>query len=115
MQKNSPRQKSIRIRKNSSQRPLGVDLHRDSFLVCVREEGQSQLSRWSLDRVQEFAETLRPSDELAASFGLVPRVEQSNRSEPHGRIPRRGHKLARTPLVPCALIAKRYSPFRHRF
>ena len=107
MQKNSPRQKSIRIRKNSSQRPLGVDLHRDSFLVCVREEGQSQLSRWSLDRVQEFAETLRPSDELAASFGLVPRVEQSNRSEPHGRIPRRGHKLARTPLVPCALIAKR--------
>ena len=52
---------------------------------------------------------------LAAYFGLVPRVEQSNQSEHHGRITRRGNKLARTTLVQCALVTKRYSPFLRRF
>lgn len=61
--------------------------------------------------VQDFADP----GKLAAYFGLVPRVEQSNQSEHHGRITRRGNKLARTTLVQCALIAKRYSPFLHRF
>ncbi len=56
--------KSILIRKNRA-RYLGVDLHRDSFLVCVREQGQSRFQRWSLEQLQPFAETLRPDDELA--------------------------------------------------
>ncbi|OFW26672.1 MAG: hypothetical protein A3H27_14145 [Acidobacteria bacterium RIFCSPLOWO2_02_FULL_59_13] len=57
--------KSILRRKNLPTRYLGVDLHRDSFLVCVREQGEAQLQRWSLDQVEEFARTLRPQDELA--------------------------------------------------
>lgn len=61
--------------------------------------------------VQDFANP----GKLAAYFGLVPRVEQSNHSEHRGRITRRGNKLARTTLVQCALIAKRYSPFLRRF
>jgi len=52
---------------------------------------------------------------LAAYFGMVPRVNNSNETEHHGRITRRGNKLARTTLVQCALIAKRYSPFLSRF
>lgn len=65
----------------------------------------------AIGRIEDFAEP----GKLAAYFGLVPRVEQSNQSKHHGRITRRGNKLARTTLVQCALIAQRYNPFLHRF
>jgi len=65
----------------------------------------------AIGRIEDFSEP----GKLAAYFGLVPRVEQSNQTEHHGRITRRGNKLARTTLVQCALIAKRYSPFLRRF
>lgn len=42
---------------------------------------------------------------LAAYFGIVPRVSNSNESEHTARITKRGSKLGRTPLVQCALIA----------
>ncbi len=54
-------------------------------------------------------------DKLAAYFGVVPRVSNSNESEHHGRITKMGSKLGRTTLVQCALIAKRYSPYLHDF
>ena len=60
-------------------------------------------------------ENFAAAGQLAAYFGLLPRGEQSNQTEHRGRITRRGNQLARTPVVPCALIAKRYHPFRHRF
>jgi transposase len=47
---------------------------------------------------------------LAAYFGIVPRVSNSNETQHSGRITKRGTKLGRTTLVQCALIAKRYSP-----
>jgi transposase len=65
----------------------------------------------AIGRVEDFAN----EGKLAAYFGLVPRVEQSNQTENRGRITRRGNKLARTTLVQCALIAKRYSPFLKNF
>lgn len=65
----------------------------------------------SIGRVEDFAD----AGKLAAYFGLVPRVEQSNQTEHCGRITCRGNKLARTALVQCALIAKRYSPFLKDF
>ena len=52
---------------------------------------------------------------LAAYFGIVPRVSNSNETERSGRITKRGTKLGRTTLVQCALIAKRYSPYLARF
>ena len=52
---------------------------------------------------------------LAAYLGLVPRVQNSNESERSGRITKQGNKLARTALVQCALIAKRYSSFLQQF
>lgn len=52
---------------------------------------------------------------LAAYFGITPRVSQSNDSQRVGRITKRGNKIARTTLVQCTLIAKRYSPYLHSF
>lgn len=52
---------------------------------------------------------------LAAYFGIVPRVRNSNEVERSGRITKRGTKLGRTTLVQCALIAVRYSPYLARF
>jgi transposase len=57
--------------------------------------------------VNDFAD----GKKLAAYFGLVPRVSNSNETERSGRITKRGSKLGRTTLVQCGLIAKRYSPY----
>lgn len=52
---------------------------------------------------------------LAAYFGIVPKVSNSNETNNSGRITKRGNKLARTALVQCTLVAKRYSPYFHNF
>jgi transposase len=57
--------------------------------------------------VSDFAD----EGKLASYFGIVPRVANSNESFRSGRITKRGNKLARTTLVQCALIAKRYSGY----
>jgi len=57
-----------------------------------------------------------PSEgKLAAYFGIVPRVHNSNATEWSGHITKRGAKLGRTALVQCALIAARYSPYLQAF
>lgn len=53
-------------------------------------------------------------NKLAAYFGIVPRVSDSNETERHGRITKRGSKLGRTTLVQCTLAAKRYNPYLRR-
>ena len=57
----------------------------------------------------------RSSKQLAAYIGIVPRVSNSNDTVCHGRITKNGSKIARTTLVQCALVAKRYSPYLHAF
>jgi transposase len=52
---------------------------------------------------------------LAAYFGIVPRVSNSNETVQHGRITKRGSKLGRTTLVQCTLVAKKYSPYLKQF
>lgn len=52
---------------------------------------------------------------LAAYFGIVPRVDNSNETHRQGRITKRGSKLGRTTLVQCTLIAIRYSPVLKSF
>jgi transposase len=64
-----------------------------------------------IGNVKDFPE----EGKLAAYFGIVPRVQNSNETEHSGRITKRGSKLGRTILVQCALIAKRYSPYLDRF
>lgn len=65
----------------------------------------------SISDIGDFAK----AGNLAAYFGITPRVSQSNDSNRIGRITKRGNKIARTTLVQCTLIAKRYSPYLNRF
>jgi len=57
--------------------------------------------------VNDFAD----EGKLASYFGIVPKVDKSNRTEHIGRITKRGSKIGRTTLVQCTLVAKRYSPY----
>ncbi len=52
---------------------------------------------------------------LAAYFGIVPRVSNSNETNRQGRIPKRGNKVGRTTLVQYTRIAIRYSPCLRAF
>lgn len=52
---------------------------------------------------------------LAAYFGIVPQVRNSNETLNHGRITKRGSKLSRTTLVQCTLIAIRHSAYLKSF
>jgi transposase len=52
---------------------------------------------------------------LAAYFGIVPRVSQSNEKVIYGRITKRGNKLGRTTLVQCTLTAIQYSSYLRTF
>jgi transposase len=61
--------------------------------------------------IHDFAE----EGHLAAYFGIVPRVSNSNETEHSGRITKRGSKLGRTTLIQCALIAQRYSPYLKKY
>lgn len=60
-----------------------------------------------IGNIHDFAD----EGKLAAYFGIVPRVSNSNETERRGRITKQGCKLGRTALVQCALIAARYSPY----
>lgn len=64
-----------------------------------------------IGNVKDFAS----EDKLAAYFGIVPRVRDSNETVRHGRITKHGSTLARTTLVQCTLCAKRYSPYLRRY
>jgi len=57
------------------------------------------------------------SDEkkLAAYFGIVPRVAQSNETCHYGHITKRGNKIARTALVQSTLVAIKYNAYLRAF
>jgi transposase len=65
----------------------------------------------TIGNIEDFAD----EGKLAAYFGIVPRVSNSNETERSGRITKQGCKLGRTVLVQCALIAARYSPYLQRY
>jgi transposase len=64
-----------------------------------------------IGNVHDFAD----EGKLAAYFGIVPRIANSNDTQHSGRITKRGSKLGRTVLIQCALIAKRYSEYLNRY
>jgi transposase len=65
----------------------------------------------TIGNIENFAD----EGKLAAYFGIVPRVSNSNETERSGRITKQGCKLGRTALVQCALIAARYSPYLQKY
>lgn len=58
-----------------------------------------------IGEVEDFAD----ENKLAAYFGIVPTVKNSNERVNHGRITKRGSKTGRTTLVQCTLAAMRYN------
>ena len=64
-----------------------------------------------IDKIDDF----ESEKKLAAYFGIVPRVHQSNEKEWQGHITKRGSKLGRTTLVQCTLVAIKYSPYLRAF
>jgi len=54
-------------------------------------------------------------NKLASYFGVVPSVSNSNQSVRHGRITKQGNKAARTALLQCALVAKKFSVYLKEF
>ena len=49
-----------------NKRYVGVDLHRNQFMVCVRlENGRTYLREWKLQALPQFVKKLRASDEVA--------------------------------------------------
>ncbi len=65
----------------------------------------------TIGNIEDFAD----EGKLAAYFGIVPRVSNSNETQHSGRITKQGCKLGRTVLVQCAMIAARYSPYLQAF
>ena len=64
-----------------------------------------------IGNVKDFAN----EDKLAAYLRIVPRVKDSNGIVRHGRITKQGSTLARTTLVQCTLVAKRYGPYLQQY
>ena len=60
-----------------------------------------------IGNVEDFPD----ADKLAAYVGIVPKVSNSNETQHHGRITKRGNKLMHTTLVQCTLVAIRYSGY----
>lgn len=46
-------------------RYIGVDLHRNCFTVCILEGAKSRLAKWQFSNIENFAEKLKPGDEIA--------------------------------------------------
>ncbi len=63
--------------------------------------------RAGIGNVDDFPD----ADKLAAYVGIVPKVSNSNETEHHGRITKRGNKLMRTTLVQCTWVAIRCSGY----
>ncbi len=82
-------------------------------LVSIKGIGSQSAAVFlcTIGDIEDFAKT----GNLAACFGIVPKVSNSNDTQRVGRITKRGSKIARTALVQCTLIAKRYSPYLHDF
>ena len=49
-----------------AKRYIGIDLHRNCFMACLRlENGREYLKEWKLEDINKFVTKLRASDELA--------------------------------------------------
>jgi hypothetical protein len=47
-------------------RYMGVDLHRNCFTVCTRQEdGYEEMREWSIHQLAAFAKTVKAADEVA--------------------------------------------------
>jgi len=91
----------------------GKDL--DGFKSITSIKGIGDKSGTILLSVIGNINDFKDEKKLAAYFGIVPSVSNSNETRRQGRITKRGSKLGRTTLVQCTLIAIRYSNYLKAF
>ena len=87
----------------------------DGFASLKSIKGIEEKSAAALLSVIGDIKDFAGEDKLAAYFGIVPRVHNSNETEHHGRITKRGTEIGRTTLVQWALIAKKYNLYLQKF
>lgn len=87
----------------------------EGFRELTSIKGIGSLSATILLTVIDDVNRFPDSGRLASYIGLVPRVSDTNQTVRRGRITKRGSKLARTTLVQCGLVAKKYHPFLASF
>jgi transposase len=87
----------------------GAELEGQQSLVSIKGIGpkSAAILLSVIGDVKDFED----AEKLASYFGIVPRVSDSNQTQHHGRITKRGSKLGRTTLVQCTLVAIRYSDY----
>ena len=90
-----------------SQEGKKLDGHKNLTSIKGIGERSATVLLTVIGDVNDFAD----ENKLAAYFGIVPRVSDSNETVRHGRITKNGSKIGRTTLVQCTLVAKRYSPY----
>jgi transposase len=90
-----------------SQQGKKLDGHKNLTSIKGIGERSATVLLSVIGDVNDFAD----ENKLAAYFGIVPRVSDSNKFVRHGRITKNGSKIGRTTLVQCTLVAKRYSPY----
>ncbi len=100
-----------KIDKELADKGKGLDGHENiTSIKGVGDKGGAILLS-VIGNIEDFEDEKK----LAAYFGIVPRVSNSNETNRQGRITKRGSKLGRTTLVQCTLIAIRYSPYLKAF
>jgi len=92
-----------------------AELVLEQLKLCVETAGSTMSNVLKCNVYLRDINDFKDEGKLAAYFGIVPRVSNSNETERLGRITKRGSKLGRTALVQCALIAQRYSPYLKRY
>jgi transposase len=87
----------------------GADLEGHQSLLSIKGIGAKSAA--ILLSVIGDVKDFENEEKLSSYFGIVPRVSDSNQTQHHGRITKRGSKLGRTTLVQCTLVAIRYSDY----
>jgi len=100
-----------KLDKEISDRGQKLDGHKNLTSIKGIGDKSATILLSVIGNVNDFAD----ESKLAAYFGVVPRVSNSNETFHHGRITKRGSKIGRTTLVQCTLVAIRYSPYLKRF
>ena len=104
---------SLKNKVNNILSAHGINLEKEAL---SSEKKLNQVLAMRFDPMVKIElEVIADEGKLAAYFGIVPRVSNSNETERSGRITKRGSKRGRTALVQGALIAQRYSPYLKRY
>lgn len=105
----------FRQQKTSSQETLPISDEAVELLGTRGDHRHGSQSAALLTAVIGNIKDFDSEGKLASYFGVVPSVSNSNQSVRHGHITKHGNKAARTALLQCALVAKKFSDYLKQF